>query len=220
MLAHNAAVATSPCVQADAAREDSSLRWLPLAAATVRAAARLQAPPARGFDLFPAWFAALDLIASDRWEPTYSAGMQSVAAFVRSTSAWARMQGEGGASFSAALFDASRTVAAVAEGAGQPDAAVRLAARVVHLLAVKLSADRPVPRPGGGDPALVLGDGPQEVKTAAASLLRCAQGGSFQSFRDFFGPLQAMLGRPCSLEEWRQHVAVTLFPMVLYLRYI
>lgn len=200
------------------------VRWLPLAVATVRAAARLTPPAARDFDVLPAWFSAIELIAADEWLCDYSAAQQAALAFARHVHATARLSADGsaggGGGLSAALFDqrASAHSAGGGAGGGGVSAGLRLAARVLLALLAKLQHDKANRQSGGPARPLVLADGPADVRAHVLALQKSSGAEAYRTApRAFFLPLDAMLARPCTLAEWRAHVLATLFPMALYL---
>jgi hypothetical protein len=219
-----ARLARSRPAQAESLRSLEGMQWLPLAVASVRAAARLAPTAARAFDVLPAWFEAARLIAADEWLVEYSAAQQAALAFARHVHAVARLgtDGSAGASsgLSAALFD-QRAADGHAQAAAGASAALRLAARVLLALLAKLHADKAAGRQGGVARTLVLQDGPADVRSHVLALQKCAGAEAYRTApRAFFLPLEAMLARPCSLEEWRAHVLTSLFPMALYLPHV
>lgn len=214
--------------QAAAVRPQQSVRWLPIAVATVRAAARLVPPPARDFDVLPAWFRALELIASDEWLVEYSAAQQAGLALARHVHATARVgadgsAGGGGGGLSSVLFDqrpAAHFAPAGAGGGGgaAASAGLRLAARVLLALLAKVQHDKANRLTGGAARPLVLTDGSADSRAHVLALQRSATADAYRAApRAFFVPLDAMLARACSIAEWRTHTLGTLFPMAVYL---
>jgi len=197
-----------------------AVRWLPLAIASVRAAARLSPPASRDFDVLPAWFAAVELILSDEWLVEYSAAQQATLAIAKHVHAAARLGDGGGGGLSAALFDTRSDASAGQSGGGGASAGLKLAARVLLAILSKATHDKSAGLHGGPSRPLVLLDGPAEARAHASALVKAGHSADaqFRSVpRAFFTALEAMLARPCTLAEWRAHVLATLFPMAVYL---